>query len=75
MQHIYGLTEDEINAAPDNDLMEVALDTMRFTHEKRLKSKKLIDAWTFGLTPTNQSIALIVSRCNARLNSILTARV
>ncbi len=34
------LTEDEINAAPDNDLMEVALfDTMRFTHEKkRLKN-------------------------------------
>ena len=40
MQHIYGLTEDEINAAPDNDLMEVALDTMRFTHEKKAEIDK-----------------------------------
>ena len=40
MQHIYGLTEDEINAAPDNDLMEVALDTMRFTHEKKAEIEK-----------------------------------
>nr|DAP36533.1 MAG TPA: hypothetical protein [Caudoviricetes sp.] len=40
MQHIYGLTEDEINAAPDNDLMEIALDTMRFTHEKKAEIEK-----------------------------------
>lgn len=40
MQHIYGLTDDEINAAPDNDLMEVALDTMRFTNEKKAEIEK-----------------------------------
>lgn len=40
MQHIYKLTDGDIAAAPDNEIMELALETMRFTSDKKAETEK-----------------------------------